>query len=83
VNPTVGHSNILMYDWKRNVNHSLIKTPLKKIQFIWFRTLKVYFQSIKNKIKIFSPWVGPVTLNVLASPCTLIAHTMQLKYSKQ
>jgi hypothetical protein len=28
VNSIVGHSTFLMYDWKRKVNHSLIKTPL-------------------------------------------------------
>jgi hypothetical protein len=26
----VGHLNLL-YDWKREANHALIKTPLKKI----------------------------------------------------
>jgi hypothetical protein len=29
VNPIVGHLNFLLYDWKREVNHSLIKTPRK------------------------------------------------------
>jgi hypothetical protein len=27
VNPIVGHLNFLLHDWKREVNHSLIKTP--------------------------------------------------------
>ena len=39
VNPIVGHLNFLLYDWKREVNHSLIKTPLKKIKLIWCRML--------------------------------------------
>jgi hypothetical protein len=27
VNPIVGHLNFLLYDWKGEVNHPLIKTP--------------------------------------------------------
>ena len=30
VNPIIGHLNFLLYDWKREVNHPLIKTPQKK-----------------------------------------------------
>ena len=36
VNPIVGHLNFLLYDWKREVNHPLIKTPRKKIQPILY-----------------------------------------------
>jgi hypothetical protein len=32
VNPIVGHLNFLLYDWKREVNHSLIKLPSKKFK---------------------------------------------------
>jgi hypothetical protein len=39
VNPIVGHLNFLLYDWKREVNPPLIKTPLKKIHLIWYEIL--------------------------------------------
>ena len=34
VNPIVGHLNLLLYDWKREVNHSLIKTPLNSTHLV-------------------------------------------------
>jgi hypothetical protein len=36
VNPTVEHLSFLLYDWKREVNHPLIKTPYIKIQLILY-----------------------------------------------
>ena len=47
VNPIVGHLNFLLYDWKREVNHPLIKTPLKKIHLIWYEIL--IFFGVENK----------------------------------
>ena len=42
VNPIVGHLNFLLYDWKREVNHPLIKTPQKKIQLMYMTYRKKY-----------------------------------------
>jgi len=64
VNPIVGHLNFLLYDWKREVNHSLNKTPLKKVQLIWCRKL-IFFGEKKG---VFSKYIyisskGPIRIH--------------------
>jgi hypothetical protein len=49
VNPIVGHLTFLFYDWKREVNHPLIKTPQKKIQLIFYMYVQ-YIESVTSAI---------------------------------
>jgi hypothetical protein len=48
VNPIVGNLNFLLYDWKREVNHPLIKTPLKNIQLILYMYINVLLQVLNQ-----------------------------------
>ena len=52
VNPIIGHLNFLLYDWKREVNHSLIKTSLKK-----FNSQIYDFDLLCCKKKVYSQYI--------------------------
>ena len=54
VNPIVGHLNFLLYDLKREVNHALIKTPLKKVQLIWCSILIFISEKKGGIVKIYT-----------------------------
>jgi hypothetical protein len=54
VNPIAGHLNFLLYDWKREVNHSLIKTPLKNVQLIWCSILIFIGEKKGGILKIYT-----------------------------
>jgi hypothetical protein len=54
VNPVVGQLNFLLYNLKREVNHSLIKNPLKKIQLSGVE----FLSSLVQKKSVFPIYTG-------------------------